>query len=228
MRYRCLVLDHDDTAVDSTATIHYPAHLRAMSVLRPGLEPIGLEGWFLKNFDPGLLPYLRDELGMTEEELAVEYRIWRDFNVQARAPFYPGFLDLLRRFQDGGGRIAVVSHSEADLILEDYRRSDPGTPGDHRAPVVPELVFGWDPVEERRKPSPWPVQEVLRAFSLQPEEILVVDDLKPGLAMARAAGVAIAAAGWAHRIEAIRTYMMERCEVYLDSVEALGAFLFES
>ena len=24
MRYRCLILDHDDTVVNSTATIHYP------------------------------------------------------------------------------------------------------------------------------------------------------------------------------------------------------------
>ena len=220
MRYRCLVLDHDDTAVDSTATIHYPAHLRAMSVLRPELEPIGLEGWFLKNFEPGLIAYLRDELGMSDEELAAEYRIWRGFNLETRAPFFPGFLDLLRRFQAEGGRIAVVSHSEADLILEDYRRRDSG------AAVVPELVFGWDETEERRKPSPWPVQEVLRAFALSPEEVLVVDDLKPGLAMARAAGVHIAGAGWAHSIAAIRAYMEARCEVYLESVAALADFLF--
>ena len=24
MRYPCLVVDHDDTVVDSTATVHYP------------------------------------------------------------------------------------------------------------------------------------------------------------------------------------------------------------
>jgi phosphoglycolate phosphatase/pyrophosphatase PpaX len=222
MRYRCLVLDHDDTAVNSTATIHYPAHLRAMSVLRPGLKPIGLEGWFLKNFEPGLLPYLRDELGMNEEELAVEYRIWRECNLRTRAPFYRGFLDVLRRFRAEGGRIAVVSHSEADLILEDYRRGDTG------GPVEPELIFGWDPEEQRRKPSPWPLREILRTFGLAAEEVLVVDDLKPGLAMARAAGVPMAAAGWAHRIEEIRAYMLERCEAYLESIDELAALLFDS
>ncbi|MBN1836418.1 MAG: HAD family hydrolase [Spirochaetales bacterium] len=222
MRYRCLILDHDDTAVDSTAVIHYPAHVRALGVLRPGLEPIGLEGWLLKNFDPGIMPYLRDELGMSEEELEAEYRIWRECNLQARAPFYPGFVELLRRFQEAGGRIAVVSHSEADLILEDYRRGDSGTT------VLPELIFGWDPEEERRKPSPWPVLEVLRRFSLQPGEVLVVDDLKPGLAMARAAGVAIAAAGWGHRIEPIRAYMQANCQAYLESVGDLATLLFES
>ena len=30
LRYRCLVLDHDDTAVMSTPLIHYPAHVKAM------------------------------------------------------------------------------------------------------------------------------------------------------------------------------------------------------
>ena len=29
MKYKCLVLDHDDTVVDSTASIHYPAFLEA-------------------------------------------------------------------------------------------------------------------------------------------------------------------------------------------------------
>jgi len=29
LRCRCLNLDHDDTAVNSTATVHYPAHLVA-------------------------------------------------------------------------------------------------------------------------------------------------------------------------------------------------------
>ena len=34
--FKCLILDHDDTAVASTPAIHYPAHLEAMRVLRPG------------------------------------------------------------------------------------------------------------------------------------------------------------------------------------------------
>jgi phosphoglycolate phosphatase-like HAD superfamily hydrolase len=222
MRYRCLVIDHDDTAVDSTATVHYPAHRRAMELLRPGLAPIDLDGWLLKNFDPGLMTYLKDELAMSEEELAAEYTIWREFNTRTRATFFPGFLDVLRKFRENGGRIAVVSHSEADLILEDYRRGDAGDA------ILPELVFGWDPVEQRRKPSPWPIEQILRSFAVEPAEVLVVDDLKPGVAMAEAAGVDIAGAGWGHRIEQIRRYMRRRCKAYFDSIEEFARFLFES
>jgi len=42
MRYKCLLLDHDDTVVNSTATIHYPAFLEALRLLRPGVT-ISLE-----------------------------------------------------------------------------------------------------------------------------------------------------------------------------------------
>ena len=40
----CLVLDHDDTVVASTPTIHYPAFLDAMEEHAPGseLEPAGV------------------------------------------------------------------------------------------------------------------------------------------------------------------------------------------
>jgi hypothetical protein len=35
LTYRCILIDHDDTAVDSTALVHYPAHLEALRELRP-------------------------------------------------------------------------------------------------------------------------------------------------------------------------------------------------
>ena len=55
MRYKCLVLDHDDTVVDSTASIHYPAFLEALKILRPGVQQITLEEYFKENFDPGFI-----------------------------------------------------------------------------------------------------------------------------------------------------------------------------
>ncbi|HOK48860.1 MAG TPA: hydrolase, partial [Sedimentibacter sp.] len=30
MKYKCLVLDHDDTAVKSTPDIHYPSFVKAL------------------------------------------------------------------------------------------------------------------------------------------------------------------------------------------------------
>ncbi len=217
--FKCLVLDHDDTAVNSTAAIHYPAHLKGMEVLRPGIPAIDLEGWYLKNFHPGVMEYLVDELGFSEQELEVEYRIWREFNTGAVAEFFPGFLEVLKGFRERGGIVTVVSHSERDVILKAYE-SAPGN-GD----FMPDLVFGWDPEKSRRKPSPWPVEEILRRFGLEKRQVLVLDDLKPGVLMSRAAGVAVAGAGWAHRIPQIQSYMRRHCLAYFETVVEFREFI---
>jgi beta-phosphoglucomutase-like phosphatase (HAD superfamily) len=217
--YQCLILDHDDTAVNSTALIHHPSHVESMRLLRPGVEAIDLDGWFLKNFEPGIMHYLREELGLSREELEIEYKIWREFNISRIPPFFPGFLESLRAYRARGGIITVVSHSEEDIILDAYRAAEGGNG------ILPDLVFGWDYDESRRKPSPWPVRSILRRFNLSHEQALIVDDLKPGLLMSRATGVAIAAAGWAHQIPEIHTYMRENCDFYFDSVEQFGSFI---
>jgi beta-phosphoglucomutase-like phosphatase (HAD superfamily) len=190
-----------------------------MRLLRPRAAAIDLEGWFLKNFEPGIMHYLTEELGLSQEELEIEYKIWRQYNTSRIPPFFPGFLESLRAYRARGGIITVVSHSEEDIILDTYRCAQGG--GD----FLPDLVFGWDYDETRRKPSPWPVENILRRFNLSPDQALIVDDLKPGVLMSRATGVAIAAAGWAHRIPEIHTYMRENCDIYFSSVEQFSSFI---
>jgi beta-phosphoglucomutase-like phosphatase (HAD superfamily) len=219
-RYRCLILDHDDTVFNSTAIIHYPAYLAMMRTLRPKDTPLSLEGWFAKNFNPGIESYLRSELALTDDEMAEEYRIWRSFSTQTVPSFYPGMIELLLDFKERGGVIAVASHSEKDVIEMNYRVASD-------ARVAPDFVFGWELPGDKRKPSPWPVLETLRAASIEPSQALVVDDLKPGLVMARASGVAIAAAGWGHNVPEIRQYMREQCDAYLSTVEEFRSFVLD-
>jgi beta-phosphoglucomutase-like phosphatase (HAD superfamily) len=217
LRYRCLILDHDDTAVNSTAIIHYPAHLAALEALRPGKSIPSLETWFLKNFEPGLMHYLQDELKMDSRELEREYRIWREFTSSLVPSFYDGFLELLARYQRAGGLVTVVSHSESEFIARDYHSGKPR--------VVPDMILGWNQDAGKRKPDPWPVRRILKQFGLEEGQALIVDDLKPGVMMARAAGVDIAAAGWGHSIPIIRDYMIANCCRYFSSIAELGAYL---
>ncbi len=218
LRYTCLILDHDDTAVDSSATVHYPAHVEALRVLRPGRPPVSLEGWFLKNFHPGIMPYLIKELGLNAKELEVEFEIWRSFTTRRTPAFFPGFLPALGEYRERGGRIAVISHSEPEVIRGHYRAA---------GPLSPDLVFGWHDEEEKRKPSPWPVRQALASLRIPEGQALVLDDLKPGVLMAREAGVAVVAAGWAHNIGEIRAYMRAHCLAYFETVEAFRNFLLE-
>ena len=79
MRYKCLVLDHDDTVVDSTASIHYPAFLEALKILRPGVQQITLEEYFKENFDPGFIEMCQRRYQLTDAELDVDAgeNMWR-------------------------------------------------------------------------------------------------------------------------------------------------------
>ena len=224
LRYRCVLVDHDDTAVDSTAAIHYPAHLDALAQLRPGRVPPTPEQWLLRNFH-GIMDYLEGELGMTPAELERELEIWRTWTTTHVPSFFPGFLELLRDYRRAGGLVAVISHSEADVIEAHYRAAGGGLGKADSTPFVPDLIFGWVPEAEHRKPSPWPVQEALRRFSCAPAEGLVVDDLKPGVIMARAAGVDFAAAGWSHRVEEIERYMRAHAAAYCARIDDLRALL---
>lgn len=217
LRYRCILIDHDDTAVDSTAAIHYPAHIEALRVLRPGRTPPSREQWLLHNFH-GIMDYLVGELGMTDAELETELEIWRSWTTTHVPPFFPGFLALLTDYHRRGGRVAVISHSQADVIAEHYRRAqDP--------PFLPDLIFGWENDASRRKPSPWPVREALARFQCDAAEALIVDDLKPGVLMARAAGVAFAAAGWSHSIREIEEYMRANATAYCPRIKDLRCLL---
>jgi beta-phosphoglucomutase-like phosphatase (HAD superfamily) len=218
--YPCLVADHDDTTVMSTPGIHYPAHVEAMRRLRPGREPISLEGFLRKNFDPGLIPFLTEEIGFDRGEIEASYGIWREFT-QSRVPeFFPGILGLYADYKASGGLLVVVSHSEVEMIERDYRAA--GAEGEA---AMPSLIFGWDVDPERRKPHPFPLLETMGRFGLRKEEILVLDDLKPGADMASAAGVDFAAAGWGHSIPQIREAMRGICRYYLETVDALRRLL---
>ncbi len=215
MKYSCVILDHDDTVVNSTVTIHYPAFCEYMKTVRPGIR-LTSDEYFAYNFEPGVIPLFRDICGLSEREMKEEEAYWNEY-VKTRIPeAYPGLKEVLERYREAGGKICVVSHSFSHYILRDYREN--GLP-------EPDAVFGWDLTPENRKPAPYAVYEIEKMFSLKPEEILVLDDLKPGYEMARAAGTAFAAAGWANDVPEIREFMMQNSDYYCRTVSEFGKLL---
>jgi len=219
MRYKCLCLDHDDTVVNSTATIHYPCFIQYLSERLPHLVPkYTLESYFVKNFHPGVVSLFRDEVGLSAEEMAEEEEYWREY-VKSHIPkAYEGMREIIAEFRARGGIIAVISHSFTNYILRDYEAN---------CLDLPDIVYGWDMPPEDRKPSPFSVLDLIRRYDLKKEEILVVDDLKPGYDMARAAGVDFAAAGWAYDVCEIEQFMRQSCDFYLKRVSDLSRLLFE-
>ena len=163
------------------------------------------------------MEYFTAELNFTEDELKTEYDIWRKYNENSNPEFFPGILELIDNFQQSGGKVAVVSHSEADIIRRHYEVNGGGT--------MPDLIYGWDYDAEKRKPSVWPVRQIQEKFNLEPEDLLMIDDLKPGLEMARNSSIHIAGAGWGHSIPEIEEYMRSNCDYYFRNVSELSGFL---
>ena len=216
MKYHCLIVDHDDTVVDSTATIHHPCFVEYMKRFPPHYR-CSLEEYFAANFH-GTLEFFRDVVGMTEAQMRHESAWWNEY-VQSHVPSaYPGMAEILWEHRRRGGLLCVVSHSYSANILRDYREN---------ALPEPDLVFGWEYPPELRKPSPWPLDQIMEKLSLMPDELLVLDDLKPGFEMARARGVRFAAAGWANDIPEIEDFMRAHCDDYFKTVPELRAFLFD-
>ena len=218
MKYKCLVLDHDDTVVASTESIHYPSFVAYIEDYKPHLVgKYSFEEFILKNFDPGVLEFFRDYCGLDDEEMQKEDKYWREF-VSTRIPTaYPGIGEIIADFRRMGGIIAVASHSYEEYIRRDYA---------HNGLPTPDVIYGWDLPREKRKPDPFTILDICEKYSIKPCEVLVVDDLKPGFDMARAAGADFAAAGWAYDVPEIAAFMRERCDYYLASVSELRDILF--
>ena len=217
LRYRCLVLDQDDTVMDSTRLIHHPAFLVFLKENRPGVT-ISLEDYFRINFHPGFLEYCEQVLGCTPAELQKELETWKAYVATHVPRAFPGMREIMAEQLRRGGAIAVISHSLRENILRDFREN---------GPPEPSMVFGWDLPREHRKPNPFALDRLMAAMDLAPEEMLVVDDLKPGYDMARQRGVPFAAAGWAYDVPEIRAFLQQNCPLYFGTVEELRRYLFD-
>jgi len=218
MKYKCLVLDHDDTVVSSTAEIHYPCFIQYLKETRPHLVGEWTpERYFVENFHPGITAILRDGLGMDEEELQYEYNYWAEYVKNHIPAAFPGIREIIEEFRRRGGIIAVDSHSYRKYIERDFI---------HNGLPLPDEIYSWDLPEEQRKPSPYTLFHLMKKYSLKPSEVIVVDDLKPGYDMARGAGVDFAAAGWAYNIPEISDFMSKYGDYYLKDVESLRKILF--
>ena len=218
IRYRCLLLDHDDTVFDSTRHIHYPAFLETLRQLRPNDPPLAFSQFLHWCHHLGFQKIIDEVYHFDHDELKIEYAIWKQYT-QSHIPLpFEGIAEVLKRFKSEGGLIVVVSHSESTEIKRDYRT---------HFGFEPDLVFGWELGVDKRKPAPYPVETTLATLNLLPHECLMVDDMRMGLDMVNPFGIDFALAGWSHGEPAILNDMKNASTYVLDRVEALSQVVFE-
>ena len=219
LKYPCLVLDHDDTVVQSEATVNYPFFCYILDQYRPGTT-ITLDQYMDGCFRLGFSDMCRQWYGFTEAELVSEYQGWQNYILDHIPSPFPGIERVIRRQRAEGGLICVVSHSCRQNITRDYKT---------HFGLEPDLIFGWDYPEEQRKPSAYPMEKIMETYDLQPDQLLVVDDMKPAWEMARKVGSPIAFAGWGREgYPEIVKEMKSLCDYSFFSPEALEKFLFEA
>lgn len=218
LKYPCLVLDHDDTVVQSEKTIGYPFFCYILSQFRPG-RSISLNDYVRDCHNLGFAPMCRKRFQFTEQELVDEYHGWMNY-VKTHIPdSFPGIEHIIRRQKEEGGLICVVSHSSIENITRDY---------EVHFGIQPDAIYGWDLPEEQRKPNPYPLQDIMRRYQLSTTDLLVVDDMKLAWRMAKPLGVKIAFAGWGKAdFPELAEEMKKLCDYSFDSTKELEEFLFD-
>lgn len=217
MKYKCLVLDHDDTVVASEATVNYPCFVEVLKRFRPG-ETMDLNNFTRWCFSHGFSDFLREKYNFTDQELKEEFQMWLDYARTRIPPAYEGIRELVLEQKKQGGYVCVVSHSGRYNILRDYR--------EHFG-IEPDRIFCWEDPAEQRKPHPYPLVKIMEEFSLEPSDLLMVDDLKPGYEMSQAAGVDFAYAAWGRQnVPEITAFMKKYCDFSFETVEELYQFQF--
>lgn len=217
LKYPCLIMDHDDTVVQSEITVNYPFFVEFLKEYRPGMT-ITAHEYVSECYSPGYIEMCRRRFSFSDEELDIEYRAWKE-HIKTTVPApYPGIGALLKRYQEAGGIIVVSSQSAQENILRDYRI---------HFGITPDEVFGWDLAPEQRKPSPYALLATMEKYSLSRDQLLIIDDMKPAVEMARRGGVQIAFAGWGRKeFPEICREMECLCDYSFYSTEELEKFLF--
>ncbi len=218
LRYKCLALDHDDTVVQSEATINYPCFCRFLEVHRPGIT-YSLDEYVRDCSQMNFGQMCKMRFSMTDEELHQEYLFWKDYMKKHIPEAFPGLGQVLQEYRNAGGKICVVSMSTEENILRDYQT---------HFGFEPNMIFSCELPEQLRKPNTYPLEQIQKQYGIDPEDILVVDDMKFAVEMARNAGCPIAFAGWSRKeFPQIGKEMEYVCDYHFYSIEEFRKFLFK-
>lgn len=217
-KYPCLVLDHDDTVVQTEKEIGYPYFRNYIERIRPG-QTLSFPEYVKDCNNMVFADMCKTKWHFTDAELQEEYLGWKSYSRSHIPPICPGIDKIIRQQKESGGLICVASLSTREIIERDFM---------HHFGFLPDAIYDYDLPSALRKPNSYALTDIMERFHLCAQELLMVDDMKLGWQMASSVGVPTAYAGWskAHFPE-LCSEMESLCDFSFYSTEALEKFLFE-
>ena len=218
MKYKCLILDHDDTVVQTEKTIGYPYFRDYIERIRPG-QTLSYPEYVKDCNNMVFADMCRERWQMTEEELTEEYLGWKAYSRINIPEVCEGIGNVIRRQKEAGGIVCVSSLSTREIIERDFL---------HHFDFLPDAIYDYDLPVHQRKPNTYALEQIMADYGLKPGEILMVDDMKLGWAMANAIGADTAFAGWSKtEFPELCAEMRDICTCSFDSPQELEKFLFD-
>lgn len=218
LKYPCLVLDHDDTVVQTERSIGYPYFREYLLKIRPGTD-LQYHEYVEKCNNMVFADMCKKCWDFTDEELHEEYIGWKAYSATHIPPICPGMDYIIKEHKARGGILCVSSLSTKEIIFRDYM---------HHFGFLPDAVYDYDMPPVQRKPSPYALSHIMNKFSLQASQILMVDDMKLGWQMANEVHIDTAFAAWSKiDFPKLAEEMRNLCNYSFNSAESFAQFLFE-
>lgn len=218
LKFPCLVLDHDDTVVQTERTIGYPYFRDYIERIRPG-QTLTFAEYVRDCNNMVFADMCREKWQFTEEELMEEYLGWKAYSRIHTPEVCPGIDRIIKRQKELGGMVFVASLSTKEIIERDFL---------HHFGFLPDGIYDYDLPADKRKPNHYALRDIMHKHGFAPEQMLMVDDMKLGWQMANSVGVPTAFAGWSKADFPELTKEMRRiCDFSFDSTEELEKFLFD-
>lgn len=218
LKHPCLILDHDDTVVQTERAIGYPYFRDYLAKVRPGTD-LSFRQYVHDCHNTVFPDMCREKWNFTDEEMKEEYSLWQEYCAENIPPIFDGIDSLVRRQKEAGGLVCVVSLSSHANIVRDYQA---------HFGFQPDAIYACELPRRLRKPNPWPLHDIMERFHLKPEDLLMVDDMMLGFTMARAAGIKTAHAAWSKPdFPELMVEMRQICDYSFETVREFEQFLFE-
>lgn len=207
------VFDFDDTIVDSTPKIHYEAYKQFCELTNK--KYLSLKEYYCELFNKTYVEFLKD-MNLTDEEYKLEYQNWKKYTSTHHPIPFNKILSLLEYINLKGHKLVICSQSDRKTIENFFTKTF----------VKVDLIIAGDRIHpERNKPYNYPINLIKKQFNVDNSQIIVVDDMKPGLLMAKNNDVKSIGVLYSGYHDMLRNEIYELSTVVAETIEDLISYI---